>query len=202
VPNGVSWPSTHPGLAAGPFRDVPRPYALFLSRINRKKGLDRLIRAWAGVPQLTLIVAGNDDENYLPEVSALAGSRGVTDRVRFVGPVSDEHKWALYENAEMFILPSYSENFGNVVAEAMAMGCPVIVTPDVGLAQLVRETGAGVVTSGEPEILSRVIADLHHDEVRRKRLGSRGRQTAIERLSWDGVAAQMEAEYARILNRA
>lgn len=202
VPNGVSWPGAHPVLSAGPFHAVPRPYALFLSRINRKKGLDRLIRAWGSVPRLMLIVAGNDDENLLPEISALAESQGVADRVRFIGAVSDEHKWALYENAEMFILPSYSENFGNVVAEAMAMACPVIVTPEVGLAKLVHETGAGVVTSGEPKALSQAITDLHHDEVRRKRLGARGRRTAIERLSWEGVAAQMEAEYVRILERA
>lgn len=201
VPNGVSWPATHQALGAGPFAGVPRPYALFLSRINRKKGLDRLIRAWKWVPQLTLIIAGNDDENYLAELKVLADSEGVADRLRFVGAVSDVHKWALYENAEMFVLPSYSENFGNVVAEAMAMSCPVVVTPDVGLARLVHEAGAGVVTPGEPRVLADAITELHHDEIRRKRLGASGRHAAIERLSWLGVAQQMESEYYRILGR-
>lgn len=199
VPNGVSWPARHQPLSEGPFRGIPRPYALFLSRINRKKGLDRLIRAWKWVPQLKLIIAGNDDENYLPELKALAASEGVADRLQFIGLVSDEHKWALYESAEMFILPSYSENFGNVVAEAMAMACPVIVTPDVGLATLVRESGAGVVTPGDPKVLAQAITDLHRDEIRRKRSGMLGRQAAIEQLSWGGAAAQMEAEYYRIL---
>jgi glycosyltransferase involved in cell wall biosynthesis len=202
VPNGVSWPHNHQSLGAGPFGDVPRPYALFLSRVNRKKGLDRLIRAWKWVPQLTLIIAGNDDENYLPVLKALAESEGVADRLQFVGAVSDAHKWALYESAEMFVLPSYSENFGNVIAEAMAMACPVVTTPEVGLAGLVREVGAGVVTPGEPRVLAQAITELHHDEVRRKRMGLAGRQAAIEHLSWDGVAAQMEAEYYRILGRA
>jgi glycosyltransferase involved in cell wall biosynthesis len=202
VPNGVSWPTTHPSISAGPFGSVPRPYALFLSRINRKKGLDRLIRAWKWVTELTLIVAGNDDEDYLAELKVLADSEGVADRLRFVGAVSDVHKWALYENAEMFVLPSYSENFGNVVAEAMAMSCPVVVTPDVGLAKLVQEVGAGVVTPGEPQVLAQAIMELHHDEIRRKRQGALGRRAAIERLSWDGVAAQMESEYCRILGRA
>ena len=201
VPNGVSWPSRHVSLAAGPFGGIPKPYALFLSRINHKKGLDRLIRAWKWVPKLMLIIAGNDEEDYLPELRALALREGVLDRLRFIGPVSDEHKWALYENAEMFVLPSYSENFGNVVAEAMAMACPVVVTPDVGLAKLVAKTGAGVVTPGDPRILAQAITDLHQDEIRRRRLGVLGRQAAIEHLSWEGVAAQMEGAYRRILDR-
>ena len=203
VPNGVSWPANHQSLKAGPFAGVPIPYALFLSRINRKKGLDRLISAWKWVPQrLVLIIAGNDDENCLPELIALAQREGIADRVRFLGPVSDEHKWALYENAEMLVLASYSENFGNVVAEAMAMACPVIITPEVGLAKLVCEVGAGVVTPGDPRVLAQAITELHRDEVRRKRCGLLGRQAAIERLSWEGVAAQMESQYKDILGRA
>jgi len=202
VPNGVSWPGRRPALAAGPFAHIPRPYALFLSRVNRKKGLDRLIRAWKWVPELALMIAGNDDEGILPELKALAQSEGVADRLRFLGPVNDEHKWALYENAQMFILPSYSENFGNVVAEAMAMACPVVITPDVGLAKLVREVGCGVITPGEPRVLAQAITDLQQNELQRKRLGALGRQAAIERLSWAGVAAQMEAEYYRILGHS
>jgi glycosyltransferase involved in cell wall biosynthesis len=201
VPNGVSWPSRHVSMTEGPFGGVSKPYALFLSRINHKKGLDRLIRAWKWVPQLMLIIAGNDEEDYLPELKALAQREGVVGRLRFLGPVSDEHKWALYENAEMFVLPSYSENVGNVVAEAMAMACPVVITPDVGLAKLVAKTGAGVITAGDPRILAQAIADLHQDEIRRRRLGVLGRQAAIEHLSWDGVAAQMDAAYRRILGR-
>lgn len=202
VPNGVGWPSRHLPLSAGPLGDIPRPYALFLSRINRKKGLDRLICAWKSVPQLALIIAGNDDDGYLPVLEKLAVSEGVAGRVHFVGSVRDEHKWALYENAEMFVLASYSENFGNVVAEAMAMACPVVVTPEVGLAKLVREAGAGVVTSGEPDILADAITKLHHDEVGRKRCGLLGRQAAVERLSWEGVAAEMESQYHRMLASA
>jgi glycosyltransferase involved in cell wall biosynthesis len=202
VPNGVSWPSRHLALAAGPFAHISRPYALFLSRVNRKKGLDRLIRAWKWVPDLALVIAGNDDEGILPELTALARNEGVADRLTFLGAVNDEHKWALYENAEMFVLPSYSENFGNVVAEAMAMACPVVITPDVGLAKLVSEVGCGIVTPGEPRVLAKAITDLQRNELQRKRFGALGRQAAIERLSWAGVAAQMEAEYHSALGRS
>jgi D-inositol-3-phosphate glycosyltransferase len=98
-------------------------------------------------------------------------------------------------------LPSYSENFGNVVAEAMAMACPVVITPEVGLAKLVSAIGAGVVTPGEPRILAQAITELHQNELQRKRLGAHGRLAAIDHLSWEGVAGQMEAVYHRILGR-
>jgi glycosyltransferase involved in cell wall biosynthesis len=150
------------------------------------------------VPELTLIIAGNDENGYRSELERLAIDNRVQGRIRFVGMVSDDHKWALYENAALFVLPSYSENFGNVVAEAMAMGCPVVVTAQVGLASLVAESGAGVVVDGAPRILAEAIRALLHDPARRRLMGERGRFTARQELSWDGVALQMEALYREI----
>jgi glycosyltransferase involved in cell wall biosynthesis len=199
VPNGVKWPVRHLPLAAGPYADLPGKYALFLSRLDKKKGLDRLIRAWKLVPDLMLVIAGNDESGYMTELTALAEAVGVAKRLKFIGAVTDEHKWALYERAEMFILPSYSENFGNVVAEAMAMQCPVVITPEVGLARFVTEAGAGVVTVGDPPLLAQAIAQLHQNEFQRRRCGAAGRRAATEHLSWEGVAAQMELEYLHIL---
>ncbi len=200
VPNGVLWPRKHLELAAGPFADVASPYALFLSRIDQKKGLDRLLRAWKWVKKdLMLLVAGNDESGYTRELEEIIRQEGIGDRVRFLGAVSDEHKWALYEKAEMFVLASYTENFGNVVAEAMAMGCPVVITPEIGIAKLVLETGAGLVSDGEPSILGKTITALHLNEPLRRKLGALGRRAAVERLSWEGVAEQMEGEYRRIL---
>src|SRR5581483_5262216 len=160
IPNGVDFPDAYPPLEAGPFAFLRRPYALFLSRISWKKGLDRLITAWASIPHVELIIAGNDEENYLPALRQLAETHGVADRVRFVGPVSDTDKWALYENAAVFVLPSYSENFGNVVAEAMAVGCPVVISPEVGISGLVRAGECGVVTACDPRDLASAINTL------------------------------------------
>jgi glycosyltransferase involved in cell wall biosynthesis len=195
VPNGVSWPRRHLSLPECQFPELPRSYALFLGRISWKKGLDRLIRAWRLVPDLSLVIAGNDDEDYLPKMMTLARSEGVADRLTVLGPVSDEQKWSLYENAMMFLLPSYSENFANTVAESMSMGCPVIVTPEVGLATMVRESGAGLVCSGEPRALAHSINELRTNEVARRRCGAAGRRTAEGRLSWSAVAAEMEQLY-------
>jgi glycosyltransferase involved in cell wall biosynthesis len=198
VANGVTWPASRGSLADGPFSTVAKPYALFLSRIDAKKGLDRLIAAWRWVPELTLLIAGNDESGYRLQLEKIAAEHKVENRIRFLGMVSDEHKWALYENAAMFILPSYSENFGNVVAEAMAMGCPVIVTPEVGLANLVRESGAGEVVDGEPRALAEAVRALLHDSTRRRLMGERGRFAASRHLSWESAAAKMEALYRKI----
>jgi glycosyltransferase involved in cell wall biosynthesis len=138
IENGLDLPRSPGTLAAGPFASVPKPYALFLSRISSKKGLDRLIRAWRDVRDLTLVVAGNDEDGYRRQMEKLATSEGLAYRIAFVGAASDADKWALYAGAAMFVLPSYAENFGNVVVEAMAMRCPVIVSDAVGAAGLVR----------------------------------------------------------------
>jgi glycosyltransferase involved in cell wall biosynthesis len=199
IPNGVDLPAKYVALEQGPFATLPQRYALFLSRINWKKGLDRLITAWQWVPDLPLVIAGNDDEDYRPRLEALAKSVGVADRVIFLGPVSDAHKWALYERAQLFLLPSYSENFGNVVAEAMAMGCPVLVTPEVGIAPLVESSGAGRVVSGEPHELAASINQLLADPLARQEMGRRGAAVARDTLSWQGIASDAERLYREIL---
>jgi glycosyltransferase involved in cell wall biosynthesis len=201
IPNGVEFPAEHASLEQGPFATLPECFVLFLSRINWKKGLDRLITAWQWVPDLPLVIAGNDDENYSPRLEELAKSVGVADRVIFLGPVSDAHKWALYERAQLFVLPSYSENFGNVVAEAMAMGCPTLVTREVGIAPLLESTGAGRVVSGEPRGLASAIAQLLADPAARQEMGRRGAEAARSRLSWPGIAADVERLYREILRQ-
>jgi glycosyltransferase involved in cell wall biosynthesis len=195
VPNGIEWPAQHAPLSETPFANLPPRYALFLSRISWKKGLDRLITAWQRVPDLPLVIAGNDDEAYTPKLLRLAQSLGLTERVIFTGPVSDEHKWALYERADLFLLPSYSENFGMVVAEAMYMGCPVVVTPEVGLARAVASAGAGVVTSNNTATLSMAINDMLADPERRLEMGRRGAEAARRLFSWTRVIEQMESLY-------
>ena len=199
VPNGLDFPTQHLPLSATPHAGLSRPYALFLSRINWKKGLDQLITAWQWVPRLPLVIAGNDAEGYQPHLQRLAHSLGIADRVHFIGPVSDEHKWALYEQAELFLLPSFSENFAMVVAEAMGVGCPVIVTPEVGLARLVEKSGAGLVIGNEPVKLAEAVNGLLADEPRRRELGRRGREAARSQLSWSAVIGQMEQLYIRAI---
>lgn len=178
------------------------PYVLFLGRINWKKGLDRLIGALSRVPAIRLVIAGNDEENYRAVLDGIAARCGVTPRIAFTGGVHGADKAALLTNATMLVLPSYSENFGNVVIEAMAAGCPVIVSRDVGLADAVRSTGAGLVVDGEPDTLGAAMSRLLGDAQLRREMGERGRVVAHERYTWQAVAAQMEQLYAAVLNTA
>ena len=103
-------------------------------------------------------------------------------------------------SAQLFILPSYSENFGNVVAEAMAMGCPVVVTPEVGIASLVNRPARAW---SPREILGywlRRCCQLLADPIRLEQMGASGRRAAQEHLSWDAVAARAETLYRSVMH--
>lgn len=175
-------------------------FALFLGRINWKKGLDRLLEAWRLVPATRLLVAGNDEEGYRPELERLAQECGVAGRVQFVGPVAGVEKWQLLQAAALFILPSYSENFGMAVLEAMAAGCPVAVTPEVGLAATVTREACGIVIDGSAEAMAASITALLRDGDARARMGAKGREVARKQFGWDAIAKAMHQAYLEVLS--
>ncbi|PYQ56606.1 MAG: hypothetical protein DMF53_24950, partial [Acidobacteria bacterium] len=178
-----------------PVREIVEgtPFLLFLGRLSWKKGLDRLIPALADVPGTVLAVAGNDEEGLRPALERLAGDSG---RVRFLGAVHGADKAALLHRTAALVLPSRSENFGNVVLESWAAGRPVAVTPEVGLAGTVRETGAGIVLDGD---LGQSLARLLADPARLDEMGRRGAEAARERFGWRAVARRMEEVYHHIM---
>lgn len=189
VPNGIDLP----GAAAAAGRDPA--HILFLGRISWKKGLDRLIRAMALVPEARLTIAGNDDEDLTPALERLAAEVGVQSRVSFVGRVDGDAKWNLLRRATVLALPSYSENFGNVVLEAWAVACPVVVTPEVGLAEAVVRHGGGEVCAGDPETLGRCLAQMLSDPSRLRACGAAGREAVNREYGWNAIAARMEEHY-------
>jgi glycosyltransferase involved in cell wall biosynthesis len=183
-----------------PLQTLPRDEntILFLGRITWKKGIDILIESLTHVERARLLVAGNDEEKYAPRLRELAERLGVADRVEFRGAVAGEAKETLLASAALFALPSLSENFANVVLEAMAAATPVIVTPQVGLADDVRRAHAGVVVERDPRQLAAAIEELLRDPERRAEMGGRGRRLVEERFTWPRVAEEMEAHYARL----
>lgn len=189
VANGVD-------VAAEP---MPKPEVpneiLFIGRVNWKKGIDRLIRALAAVPGATLTVAGNDEDHYQPSLEALASEVGVAGRVRFVGFADESRKHELLRRATLFVLPSHSENFGLVVAEAWAVGRPVLITPEVGLADAVRACDGGAVAAGDPEPLAQALRELLAAPDATHEKGLRGWRHAVEHFGWPAIARQMEARY-------
>jgi glycosyltransferase involved in cell wall biosynthesis len=201
IPNGVDLRAGD-DEAAGPA--APRdewsalgPYLLFLGRVSWKKGLDRLISALALAPGLRLVVAGADEEGTVGRLMVQSQRDGVSDRVRFIGQVDGAKKQHLLKGAHLLVLPSYSENFGNVVLEAMAVGCPVVVTPEVGAGDLVRRSGAGRVVDGAPAALAAALVELSSDGSLRRAMAARGRLAARD-YDWDAVARRMEVVYQEV----
>ena len=196
VPNGVDVPAAPTGDVAREPRQV-----LFIGRVSWKKGIDRLIRALAHVPGAELLVAGNDDESLRPDLERLARDCGVGGRVRFLGQVGAAARDALLARASVLVLPSLSENFGNVIVEAMAAGCPVVVTPEVGAADLVTECGGGIVSDGNPEALAAAIGSILDAPDAARAMGARAREFVRANLSWPSVARRMTQVYEEAIER-
>jgi glycosyltransferase involved in cell wall biosynthesis len=176
-----------------------RPIILFLGRISWKKGLDRLLNAFALTHLGKLAIVGPDDEKLVPRLVQIARDLQIGDRVRFLprtvlGPDKDY----LYQSANVFVLPSYSENFGIAVLEAMQRGVPVIVTPDVGAAEIVRKSGGGLVTDGDPEPLGTAICRLTADASLARSMGEAGQRHVTAHYAWAQIAASMENLYENL----
>jgi len=128
---------------------------LFLSRIHPKKGCDLLIEAFARVaqqdPALHLVMAGPDQLGWQDKLKAQAEARGIADRITWTGMLSGDLKWGAYRAADAFVLPSHQENFGIVVAEALACGVPVLISDKVNIWREIRSTGAGLVADDSIE---------------------------------------------------
>jgi glycosyltransferase involved in cell wall biosynthesis len=143
-----------------------------------------------------LAVVGNDEEGMVPRLNQLAEELGIVDRIRILPrTVLGDDKEHLFRAARVFVLPSYSENFGNTALEAMQRGLPVVVTPEVGAAAIVREANGGMVVEGNPGPLSEAMNRLIDDTVTAKEMGQAGQRHVREHYAWANVAAQMEALY-------
>jgi glycosyltransferase involved in cell wall biosynthesis len=172
---------------------------LSFGRISWKKGLDRLIWAMAGLPNARALIAGNDDEGLADKLRGVAAQTGVGDRVRFLPrQITGADKEALLAAARVFALPSVSENFGNVVAEAMIRGLPVVVTDRVGAAEIVEASGGGVVARANDDFGSALASVLQSNE-RLAVMSAAAAKYARERLTWRSVALRVDQLYREIL---
>jgi len=155
VDYGINDPLTPPKAkaAAAVVQAYPqlagRRFIVFMSRIHAKKGCDLLIRAFAQLAEahqsLALVMAGPDQMGLQAELDLLARELGVADRVVWTGMLTGAHKWNVLNAAELFALPSHSENFGVVVAEALACGIPVAISDKVNIWREIDSCGAGIV---------------------------------------------------------
>lgn len=185
---------------------VGKKIVLFLGRVNFKKGLDTLARAFGEVRRcrrnVQLVIAGPDNDGYVPRVRRWLADQGVLDATTFTGMVLGERKAALLERADLFVLPSYSENFGIAVVEAMAAGLPVVISNRVNIWREIDAAGAGLVVNTDAgEVANAVLALLDSPPIA-KEMGARGRRLARDRFSWRTAGERLIQLYERVLSEA
>ncbi|MBI3506773.1 MAG: glycosyltransferase [Proteobacteria bacterium] len=203
VPNGLDMaefailPPKGAFIAAHPELAGTKP-VLFLSRINFKKGLDVLIpafaKALAAEPALRLVIAGPDD-GYKATAEGFARDAGVADRIVWTGMLAGEAKRAAFVDCALFALPSWSENFGIAIVEAMACGAPVVISDRVNIWREIAGAGAGLVSPPETDSVAAHILLLAADTNRAARMGSAGRKLVESRYDWGRIAVDLERVY-------
>jgi glycosyltransferase involved in cell wall biosynthesis len=184
LPSASMFAQKHPEVAAS--RNL-----LFLSRVDVKKGLDLLIAAFALVaPQhadLRLIICGEGDPALLAALKQQAEALGLNGRITWAGQVSGEMRLAAFAAAEMFVLPSHSENFGIALLEAMAAGLPCISTDQVALAADAARVSAVKIAERDPHRLAQAIEELLASETQRLQLSQAARRVACEDYSLEAM---------------
>jgi glycosyltransferase involved in cell wall biosynthesis len=205
--NGVDGPPVLP--ERGRFREALRIPAearllLFLGRLSQKKSPQLLLQAFAkalvsetpGQPPLHLAFVGPDEAGMLAKLKKVAASTVPPGRVHFSPPLADLAKWQAYRDADIFVLPSQNENFGNSAAEAVAAGTPVIVTDQCGIAPLLDGI-AGLVVKHDETSLTNGIQELLNNQTLYARLQA-GCASAFDTLSWNQPIEQMVNVYAAL----
>lgn len=207
IPNGIDISSI--ALSAeSKARIIDKKYILILGRIDKKKGFDILIPAFANIIKkfndLILVITGDHATSYTHAVKqmiedmSLRTGLNINHNIIFTGQVTGDDKWALYKNALMFVLPSYSENFGMSVVEAMACGCPVVISDKVGIYKEVADNNAGVIVKTNPESVEEGILKLLNDEKLRETISNNGKSMVEKFYDIDKVADEMIEVYERI----
>jgi glycosyltransferase involved in cell wall biosynthesis len=204
--NGVEVPDSLP--ERGTFRAVvgipaDAKVVLYLGRLSEKKSPDVLLQAFAslgnmeGGAELRLVFAGPGDGDMKQKLQRVAAELGVSARVQVVGPVFNKDKWSAYRDADVFVLPSQNENFGNTAGEAVAAGTPVVVTDKCGIAPLLADV-AGLVVKHDGGAIAKAIARVLCEPGLHERL-SAGCKRVAAKLDWDEPAEQMENLYEQLM---
>ena len=203
--NGVDMPEALP--ERGKFRAAhgilpEAKLILFLGRLSPKKSPDLLLQAFAMLcaqkefADLKLAFVGPDESGMKDKLMRMASELGVTSRVKFCEALFGEAKWSAYRDADIFVLPSQNENFGNTAAEAVAAGTPVVVTQQCGIAPLLAGV-AGLTAEHDTAAISRELARILTEPGLHARLIAGCREVA-SRLDWEQPAREMEALYRRL----
>jgi glycosyltransferase involved in cell wall biosynthesis len=205
--NGVEIPETLP--ERGKFRaalGLPEnaKLILYLGRLSEKKSPDALLRAFASLcdkergAEICLVFAGPDEGSMKKKLLQMASELGINLRVHVQGATFGEQKWSAYRDADVFVLPSQNENFGNTAAEAIVAGTPVVVTNKCGIAPLLVDV-AGLVVEHDPASIAQALARVLWEPGLHARL-SAGCKIVAAQLDWDEPAREMETLYGNLVH--
>ncbi|WP_088240458.1 glycosyltransferase [Calothrix rhizosoleniae] len=207
IPHGLSIPAKIPDARQRlrqhfnlPLLD--EPIILFLSRLHPKKGLDYLIPALSKLSnyRFTFILAGSGEPDYESEIKSLIAALGIEERTYFTGFVKGELKDLLLQGANLFVLTSYSENFGISVLESLAIGLPVLITSGVALADMVKQKQIGYVTELDVDEIANAIDTFLNDPQVGKVMGDNACQFIAEQYSWHYIAKKIIVTYKKIID--
>jgi glycosyltransferase involved in cell wall biosynthesis len=202
IPNGVDLRLFHPPEQPRPLTRVS-VRCLAVARLVERKGLGELIRAFGLLPRGRFsleIVGDGPDEDLLRN---LASALGLAGEVTFLGSLDREGVAERYRKADLFTLPSSAEAFGNVFAEALASGLPIVGSTVGGIPELVEHgTNGLLVPPGNPDALAQAIRYIADDAELRREMGARNRAKAEATLQWAQVTRRYVALYRRLMQEA
>ncbi len=199
VPNGVRIPEqTAHDLGTGTIR------LLYLGRLDPIKGIENLFAACHRLAagshlKWSLTIAGGGEARYAANLRRLIGEFGLSAQVAMIGEVGSEAKTRLFERADVVVVPSHTENFGMVVAEALAHGVPVVASTETPWKRL-EETGSGLWVDNAPDSLAAAIETISRMSL--PEMGARGRAWMQREFSWERRATEMADTYSGLINCA
>jgi glycosyltransferase involved in cell wall biosynthesis len=200
ISNGLDLPEALTIKKATAKQNGPR-IALFLGRIYSVKGLPMLVDAWAQVRPngWVLQIAGPDEAGHRGEVENAISAAGLSDTVSFLGPVSGQAKQSAFFEADLFILPTYSESFGIAVGEALAHGLPVLTTKGAPWPML-PERGCGWWVDATVDGIAKALRQAtSQDSGSLQAMGARGRELIAAQFDWAGVAKKFIVMYEEVM---
>jgi len=176
---------------------------LFLSRIEEKKGVDLLFEALTTINfNYHLTLAGSGDENYIKSLRLKAESLKLNDRINWLGQVSNEEKFSVIAAHDLVILPSYNENFANVVVESLSVGTPVLISENVGLADYVKANELGWVGNLKPLDIAEKITEAYKAVAKREKINSIAPALIRNDFNDEALAERYVELYEKVLRQA